>query len=203
VRWVVAWTAAWLGAWYLAAQSTRYLLPALPLVGLAVCEAGAALLARIGVPRWLRGVVAAAVACGALVAGGRFLAAEIARLGVPPTYAGREQFLKRVGYGGYESMLALNRLAKPEDTVYIVDAAWLIYYSSAEAIDERALLDDHQLARGSPADDAWLDELRRRGVDWIFVAHDASRPPWWPDLDLVYDVGGAWIFRLDDQPGSS
>ena len=208
VRWWTVWSLAFLLFWFVTSQQLRFLLPALPMLGLAAFESVAFIVDRLKAPPRLQRIGWLIFASLLIVFSLRAVVGEIKVKGIPPIGpAGREIFLNRF-HGGYTGVRYVNDHAATGDSIYVFNSAWLNYYFKPHVIDSHGLLQHTTFpALKWPADAAFESDLIKLSVDWIIVyrptipAYWAPPPdqpdwkPYWPSYKLVFEDPSVWIYH--------
>jgi hypothetical protein len=204
VRWWTIWALGFTLYWFFSLQDLRLWLAALPLCGVAMLETLRWLFERTRT-RQLHTAAYVLIAVFSILWSGRYIGPIFRDRGLPPvTATAREGWLARVA--GYGAAAYVNRHAKQGDIVVVVFASWLNYHIKPEVLDLNGFL---QVGRSPPRfhwpeDEQWVRWLESRNANWILVSHtdapeyvkkeDPSVNPVWPDYELVYSRGGAWVF---------
>ena len=217
VRWWTIWALLFALFWFVSSQQLRFLVPAVPMMGLALFESIEWMVARIAPRKSVRlmGIVFVAVALILAAVRTRTNLRELSQRGLPPASQGwRENYLAT--RSGYAAVKYINARCGSNDTVYVVYGGWLNYYFNARVIDFHGLIQNGPAPSftGTSAD-LWTHWLASKRVNWIYVFHlglpaylkppsdDASWRPAWRGYSLVYEDSTAWVFRISDTPLSN
>jgi hypothetical protein len=207
VRWWAVWALAFTLFWFLHPQLLRYWLPAFPLAIIALGESLRWLVELISRSVILHRVIWVALACVAVLWGGRTIASELKYKGLPPTdQSQREAFLS--GLAGYRAVKYVNQQAEEDETVCVINASFLNYYLKPRKLDLFSLLHAPKLPKFRWPDDAlWVRWLESQNAVWILINHanapnylalpkqDLATNPYWPDYELAYSDPVTWVFR--------
>jgi len=213
VRWWTVWALSFTLYWFFTAQDLRYWLPGLPLIGVALFESLRWIIKRTRTVKWSPAVYLL-FAVVSLWWGGSYVAPILRARSLPPVTAeDRERYLSRLG--GYDAAAYINRHTKHGDVVALVYGTWLNYHLKPPVFDLFGLLQIKQdrFPRYSwPEDEQWVRWIESHNANWILVVHDGApdivgipksdpaAKPFWPDYQLVYSLGGAWVFRHKPLP---
>jgi hypothetical protein len=210
VRWWTAGALAWILFWFFAMPHVlRYVVPALPLVILALFESIRWTLTALRLsPAFQRGAWATLAALF-LFSPLRDTALRIRQLGPPPAdAAGRDRFFTSFS-AAYPGARYINTHAAPGDLAWVINASWLNYRLNIPVIDSISMLvRDHWPTYRWPEDAPWQAYIESRGVAWILVDHGdpggylppPPLPPgktFWPDYSLAYSDDHAWVFHRE------
>ncbi len=207
VRWWVGWALAFTAFWFITASYLRYLLPAIPLIGLCLGESLAAIFGRI----WKSNVFQSAiwVAVTFVVIGWNLveLGAGIKAIGRPPVNAaGRKAFLG-ISYYGVQYVNAHYQMG---DTVFILGGNYVSYYLEPRltGCDNELGADPTTNALVWPGSKRWREKLKSQNVTWILLQHEGFGPPrepvfqqpGEPAYDLVFASGRSYVFHRSPVP---
>jgi dolichyl-phosphate-mannose-protein mannosyltransferase len=207
VRWWTLWAFSFTVYWFLFPHQLRYWLPALPLAGLALYETIRWMLEKMSRSEVLRTALWVVLTLSAVIYAGRELKEKLEYRRWPPVnQEAREAFLS--GMGGYKAVKYINRQAREEEIICVINSSWLNYYLKPQVIDVFGLLQANRLPEFHwPEDTQWVRWLESRGVTWILVdhgnapgylkapKHNIVLNPIWPDFELVYADPVNWVFR--------
>jgi hypothetical protein len=186
-RWVVAICGAYLIVFTFLPRDSRYLVPLLPLIGVAA--------AATFVARWPR--YAALLAWIAIAPGFLYAAYRLTRIGFPPmTASAREQSLeKRVPE--YRAVVRAGT-----GTIYVCGGEQLKYYAKGRFLGDFYGPYSYDRVLGNARDTASIaDRLRRIDAEYFLVATRVCPPPLATGgMDLVYSDAGAQLWHV--QPSS-
>jgi hypothetical protein len=185
-------------------RDSRYLVPVLPLAGLAVVGSVAALAGR-----WRGSRLLAWVLClGCLAPGWLYGFSWMARNGpLPLTPARREAFLARK-VQGYAAVAWLNRTRGKAYTVWALHAEQATYFADGRFLGDWAGLASYgRVLAASPSPEALHRELRRLGADHLLLPTAAAKDLPFPEdaafrswFEPVHEDAGARIYALRRQP---
>lgn len=214
IRWWTLWGLAFTAFWFGSSQQVRLWIPAVPLVGLAICESSDWLSTRIpkaAVPARFIGI---AFILTALLCGGLVTLARLRLKGWPPVQPqAREEFLT-AHWGNYPAVRYVNEHAAPHDAVYVINCSWVNYYLKPHVVDSAGLLQrGFSPTFNWPEDQRWMQWLDNQQVKWIFInlvslppqlklnRQNPAANPYWPDYQLVYADSQTWVFQhKSEQP---
>lgn len=210
VRWWTACALAWILFWFFAMPHVlRYVVPALPLVILALFEAIRWTLTALRRSRAFQLGVWATLTVVFLVSPLRDTALRIRQLGPPPTdAASRDRFFTSFS-AAYPGARHINTHAAPGDVAWVINASWLNYRLNVPVIDSISMLvRDHWPTYRWPEDAGWQAFIESRNVAWILVDHGdpggylppPPLPPngtFWPDYRLAYSDAHVWVFHRE------
>jgi hypothetical protein len=182
-RWVVAICGAYLIVFTFLPRDARYLVPLLPLIGIA---AAATLVAR-----WSK--YAALLAWIAIAPGFLYAGYRLTRTGLPPvTAAGREAYLQE-RIPEYRAVVHAGT-----GTIYVCGGEQLKYYAKGRFLGDFYGPYSYDRVLGYAKDTASIaDRLRRIDAEYFLVATRVCAPPQATGgMDLVYSDSGAQLWRV-------
>jgi Dolichyl-phosphate-mannose-protein mannosyltransferase len=192
-RRLLALAAAYVLACFSLPADSRYLMPAVPLVSLAVAGALVLLLSRLGRHRRL---LAAGLCAGFLLPGWLYGLYRVHRQGpVPLTPAQREAYLaRRVPL--YPAVAYLNRTQGSGYTAWGLHAEHMVYYARGRFLGDWIGPASFSLVlAGPPTSEEFHHRLRRHGVDHLLVVKEQQA------LELPEDAAfGRWFQRVYEDP---
>jgi len=182
-RWVVAICGAYLVVFTFLPRDSRYLVPLLPLIGVAA--------AATVVARWPR--YAALLAWIAVAPGFLYAAYRLTRIGLPPvTVVAREESLaNRVPE--YRAIVRAGT-----GTIYVCGGEQLKYYAKGRFLGDFYGPYSYDRVLGNAKDTASIAErLRRVDAEYFLVATRVCPPPLATGgMDLVYSDSGAQLWHV-------
>ncbi|HEU4387544.1 MAG TPA: hypothetical protein VFV34_07090, partial [Blastocatellia bacterium] len=209
VRWWAVWALLFCAFWFMSSQQLRFLVPAIPIMGLALFESFEWAYARLARQWSARPPAIALIAVALILVAARTqtILAGLAQKGLPPaSQAWREKYL--AARSGYAAVRYINDRCDSQDTVYVVYGGWLNYYFNLRVIDYHGLIQNGPApAYTGPAAENWTSWLAANGVNWIYVFHTELPPhlkppttdpgwrPSWSGFSLVYEDSDAWVLR--------
>jgi hypothetical protein len=208
IRWWTLWAAAYTAFWFMTAQFVRYWTPALPLVGISLCESFQWLNERVWKSKSGGRWVWVLLTLGALSSGLWTMRKEVGAKGirVPASAETREAFLTRL-LDGYSGVAYVNAHAMPGDAIYLVNGNYLSYYCRPRVIGfvnvlELAPDSSTILWPGAGPRRLPQDQNGRRPT-WILMARQGSglSPAPGPgrsgaEYQLVYEDRQSYVFHL-------
>ncbi len=172
---------------------SRYLVPAIPLVSLAMAGALVLLLGRFG--RYRR-LLAAGLCAGFLLPGWLYGFYRVYRQGpVPLTMDQRKAYLtRRVPL--YPAVVYLNRTQGSGYTAWALHAEHMVYYSRGRFLgDWFGLASFSRMLAGSPGSEAFHHRLRHQGVDHLLIPKEKQV------LKIPEDDSfGVWFQKVYEDP---
>ncbi len=208
IRWWTLWGLAFTVFWFCSSQQVRLWIPAVPLVGLAICESCAWLSRRIPRSAIPARLIGSAFVLTAVLYGAVAILARIHQKGWPPLQPqAREEFLA-TRWSNYPAVRYVNEHADQNDAVYVINCSWVNYYFKPRVVDSAGLLQRSVRPTFNwPADQRWVQWLDNQRVKWIFINLINLSPPLkpnstdpavissWPDYQLVYADSQTWVFH--------
>ena len=135
VRWWVAWALGFTAFWFFNPRHMRYWLPALPMAGLALYEGIRWFIDKFRKSAAVHNAIWIVLILFTMAWGSRRIVREVLIRGVPPvTASGREAFIAR-SYQGVSAMNFVNQYASADETVCMMEGAWLNYYLRPRVLD--------------------------------------------------------------------
>ena len=213
-RWWILWATAYIAFWFMTSQQLRHITPALPMIGLSLCEA-----LRWILERTRRIAARQAVAWLALIAIALSWSvpdaiSQLRQKGWPPLNADQRETFLQNWLTAYDGVRYINSHSSPGDVVYVMNFSWLVYYLQPRAIDFQALLkrfawaefwdiDDARKTFRLKPDDRFVHWLESEKVNWLMVnleypARTMEIPRenvFWNEYELVYIRPNIWVFR--------
>ena len=210
VRWWVLWALAYTAFWFVSGQFLRYWVPALPLIGLALCESIRWVIQKLSKSVSFHSAVWIGITLWAVWIGTHIAFAELETKKLPPVdREARIQFLRNFRLG-YKAVEYVNEHTDQSDTVYSINGTTLNYFFKAQVIDSSGALQRVTLPRFRwPDDYRWMQWLESQNVSWIVVNYGGlSLPqespvahPYWPNYEIVYADRLTYVFhRLSAPP---
>lgn len=206
VRWWTLWASAIMLTWFSSSQQVRLLLPAIPVMGLAICESLTWFVSHLPRGKVLQPVLWVTVAIISLVSGTRAVLSELKIKGnLPVSKSARETWLADHSRG-YLAASFINKHAGPQERVYLVRSSWLNYQFHSPAIAKEGLMQHPLWPSLQWPDESWASYLKSQKIEWILMDRSrmGSKPP--PEVSslsklepyykLVYEDEAAWVLRL-------
>ncbi len=200
IRWWSLWGIGFTLFWFGSSQQMRLWVPALPVVGLAICESFAWVFAnvrRFPIPARLVGSIFVSLA---LAFSGMWMLSRLRARGKPPLHAQARESYLAMNWRNYRALQFVNEHADSQDAVSVINSSWLCYYFKPRVVDSAGLL---QLKFSPifkwPEDQLWIKSLEEQNVKWIFINRE---PPFnnisqeiWPEYKLVYSDTHSLVFH--------
>lgn len=207
VRWWTLWSALIMVAWFSTSQQVRLLLPALPLVSVAILEAVRWTAARVHAPPAALQRVWWVAIVSTLVVGLGLTTYQTARRGaIPVTLEQRESWRART-VSGYGAIKFLETRARRSDLTYLISVDWLTYFCRTRTRVKSGFVEQAFIPQNDPwPSSTWGPRLQREGVHWIVLNHDDyprssdSNSPlkslFAPAYNLVYEDFEVCVFEV-------
>ncbi len=205
IRWWSLWGLGFTLFWFGSSQQMRLWVPALPLVGLAICESFAWVFAKLRHGEMAVRLVGVIFIGVALAFSGVWMLARLRARGKPPVDAQARELYLAMNWRNYRALQFVNEHANSQDAVSVINSSWLCYYFKPRVVDSAGLL---QLKFSPlfkwPEDQLWIKSLDGKHVNWIFINRE---PPFhnlatdvWPMYKLVYSDDYSLVFQRQVRP---